>query len=287
MVNMIEPSFDILDQAYDLEGIKTMITKVGYTCYKTEKEITPEIAEEFINGLITRGHGAMLEHGTVYLKTVWRESTEGEYAWDEKVAYIKYKSNPYSKVHCEVVGEDHIFYITTNYRVLVENNWLKDLRFLCEPTEYHIKRYTVKFITDRGVSHELVRHRTMSFAQESTRYCNYSKDKFGSKVTYIRPSWYGYATPEQIRIFENYLNYTQQTYFKLLEQGWSAQQARQVLPNALKTEIVVTGFIDNWVHFFNLRALGKTGYPHPDMLNLALPLYNAFIKRGYLKELED
>ena len=99
----------------------------------------------------------------------------------------KYRENKYSKVNYDNWGTR---YITTNYRVLVENDWLDDLQFLCEPTEHHEKENTtVRFICDRGVSHEFVRHRIFSFAQESTRYCNYSKNKFGNEITIIAPNW--------------------------------------------------------------------------------------------------
>lgn len=140
---------------------------------------------------------------------------------------------------------------------------------------------TVKFIVDRGVSHELVRHRLFSFAQESTRYCNYSKDKFGKEITVIRPIWLKDDLARDL--WETACENAQESYFKLLDQGWSPQQARTVLPNSLKTEVVVTGNMREWRHFFRLRAAGETGAPHPQMAEVAIPLF--FEVRDYMPEL--
>ena len=190
---------------------------------------------------------------------------------------------------------DDYTYITTNYRVIVENKWENDLKYLCEPTVYHEPRITVKFVCDRGVSHEFVRHRVFSFAQESTRYCNYSKDKFGKELTFIKPNWlneeelnkYGpyhtvarSKTPESIYISN--LNNAERDYLELLELGWKPEEARTVLPNSLKTELVMTGFAVDWQHFFNLRAIGTTGKPHPQAKELAEPLMEEFKERMLL-----
>jgi thymidylate synthase (FAD) len=141
---------------------------------------------------------------------------------------------------------------------------------------------SVKFITDRGVSHELIRHRIASFTQESTRYCDYSKDKFNRQITYIRPVWVdslvvSINTEENWKSTStNYLWYqsmreAENFYFELLSKGWSPQQARSVLPNSLKTEIVVTANFREWRHIFKLRAISKAA--HPQMRDLIIPLY--------------
>ena len=165
-MNLVKPKFEIIEQEPGLEGIYKAIELAGRTCYKSEDKITPVSAEEFVNRMIKSGHHAMLEFGTVYLMA----KTKDFVGPDGHVIYVnpleKYENNPYSKVEIDV---DDNFYITTNYRVLVEHNWLNDLKYLCEPTEFHEKRVTVHFVCDRGVSHEFVRHRVMSFAQESTR----------------------------------------------------------------------------------------------------------------------
>lgn len=130
---------------------------------------------------------------------------------------------------------------------------------------------TVKFVVDRGITHELVRHRLASFAQESTRYCNYSKDDFGSEITFIIPDYLEYKS-EGWNIWKESMKQAEDAYFKMLDFGLSPQQARAVLPNSLKTEVVMTANLREWRHFFKLRALGTTGKPHPQMLEVAVPL---------------
>ena len=130
---------------------------------------------------------------------------------------------------------------------------------------------TVKFVVDRGISHELVRHRLASFAQESTRYCNYSKDDFGSEITFIIPDYLEYKS-EGWNIWKESMKQSEDAYFKMLDFGLSPQRARAVLPNSLKTEVVMTANLREWRHFFKLRALGTTGKPHPQMLEVAVPL---------------
>lgn len=279
-MKLINSSYEILEQAPGLQGIYEHIERVGKTCYKSEVK-GGETAKNFVNKMIANQHYAMLEHGTVYLLFDCIKKEYLYYHADE------YTNNPYSRVYIQVSeydSDDYKFYITTNLRVLVENGWLEDLQFLCEPTKYHTKRVTVRFICDRAISLELVRHRAFSFAQESTRFCNYSKDRFGNTLTFIKPVWYDGVDHRIQQDFEATLDWTESTYLGLLKAGLTPQQARQVLPNALKTEICMTGYIDEagWEHFFDLRALDKTGPAHPDMKALALPLYEDFKSRGWI-----
>ena len=130
---------------------------------------------------------------------------------------------------------------------------------------------TVKFVCDRGVSHELVRHRLASFAQESTRYCNYSNEEFGSQLTFILP-WYLNYGSEGFKHWKEAMTEAESAYFAMLDFGCTPEQARAVLPNSLKTEIVMTANLREWRHFFKLRAAGTTGKPHPQMLQVAVPL---------------
>lgn len=302
-MKLIKPSFEIWNQPAGLEGVYKQIERVGRVCYKSEDKITEDSAKPFVDRMIKSGHGAMLEHGTVYLKCEtevinrYIHPEDGEEEDFNKLE--KYEYNSYS-----VTNDDGIYlYVTTNLRVLVENDWLDDLQYICEPTEYHEKRITVKFICDRGVSHEFVRHRVFSFAQESTRYCNYSKDKFDSECTFIIPCWLniveGSYTLEDVE--EKYdrclitdsgkgitneaaeyirsLIYSEKTYFSLLDRNWRPQQARAVLPNSLKTELVMTGFVSDWKHFFELRCSSSA---HPQARELAIPLQEEFIARGYI-----
>lgn len=134
---------------------------------------------------------------------------------------------------------------------------------------------TVKFVVDRGISHELVRHRLASFAQESTRYCNYSKDDFGSEITFIIPEYLEYKSGGW-NIWKESMKQAEDAYFKMLDFGLSPQQARAVLPNSTKTEVVMTANLREWRHFFKLRAIGTTGKPHPQMLEVAVLLLEDF-----------
>ena len=295
-MKLIKPSFEIIEQQSGLEGIYKQIEQAGRTCYKSEDKITEDSAKGFVDRMIKSGHGAMLEHGTVYLSIPYNEAYS--LLPDTNWVIDSYGKNPYSIIRLH----GPYFYVTTNYRVLVENGWLDDLKYICKPTEFHEKRITVHFVCDRGVSHEFVRHRVMSFAQESTRYCNYSRDKFNNEVTFILPCWvtdihsgnsydmellnnYPLAetenmSPESIEFIRS-LVYGESSYFTLLEAGWKPQQARTVLPNALKTELVMTGFINDWKHFFDLRCATNA---HPQAQELAIPLREEFVKKGYITD---
>lgn len=235
-------------------------------------------SEDFVNMLIKSGHGAMLEHGTVYLDC-------------PETVFWKYNINKFSKAIAVDTGETigkgiytspiYKYYVTTNLRVLVENDWLDDLKYVCEPTEYHAKRVMVRFICDRITSQSIVRHRTMSFAQESTRYCNYSKSKFNHELTFIEPSW-EFPSSDTVNVrerFEAMLNEAEANYMELIALGCKPQEARSVLLSSIKTEIVVTGFIDDWKHFFELRCDSAA---HPDIRKLALDLQKQFIDRNLI-----
>lgn len=297
-MRLIKPSFSIWDQQEGLEGIYKQIERAGRVCYKSEDKITEDSAKDFVDRMIKLGHGAMLEHGTIYLII----DCSGKLL---DVAN-KYVNNKYSEW---TLHPDGVHYcITTNYRVLLQNGWLDDLQYLCEPTEYHEKRVTIHFVCDRGVSHEFVRHKVMSFAQESTRYCNYSKDKFGNELTFILPPWVderqlGEQNSQELLIQMGSLSnptYTQEDlnelyflfslassevqYFNLINNGWKPQEARAVLPNSLKTELVVTGFVSDWEHFFELRDAGSA---HPQARELAHLLHMEFLRRKYLVSLYD
>lgn len=324
-MRLIKPSFEIIEQKPGVDGLLQHIERCGRTCYKSEDKITEDSAEKFVNMLVNRGHTAMVEHGTVYLKYDIIE--HGSMNLPNKYHFNKYSvvtvgNEPlhgYETPEYKEKFDGHTYaYITTNYRVLLQNDWLDDLKYQCEPSEHHVKRVTVKFVCDRGVSHEFVRHRVFSFAQESTRYCNYSKDKFGNELTFIIPCWvdglalqgaasgtvinhddFGeligeyyysltgkeepYFKPWEITPESNFvasLQVSEKLYLELLNQGWKPQQARAVLPNSLKTELIMTGTIKQWEGFFKLRDAKDA---HPQARELAQPLHEEFIKRGYIK----
>lgn len=233
-MKLIESSVQIIEEKDPYK----MIELAGRTCYKSEDKITENSAKEFVVG--------------------------------DPIFYIR---NKYSKVN----EDDLFYYITTNIRVIVENNRLDDLQYQVDPTEHHEKRITVKFICNRGVSHEFVRHRVFSFAQESQRYCNYSKDKFNNEITFIRPTWWNYNN-SIIESGERYLceilQKCEDYYKSLLDMGYKPQEARAVLPNATKTELVMTGFESDWEGFFRLRCSKAA---HPDAQKLANELKELLI----------
>ena len=294
-MKLIKPSYEIIPQAPGLEGIYKQIELAGRVCYKSEDKITEDSAKDFTDRMIKSGHLAMCEHGTVYLHIKF--NSKQDYFNSDLV--LKYHENPYSKIirkrdiDNDILGKQHA-YITTNYRVLIENNWLDDLKYLCEPTEYHEKRVTVKFITDIGCGREILRHRVFSFANESTRYCNYSKGKFNNELTFIIPSWsiIKNGNYDPFIIFSNkntltsqesclllYLKRVEEQYMLFVENDFKPQEARAILPLCTKSELVVTGFVSDWKHFFDLRTdIAKTGKPHPDLLQVTNPLYEEFIK---------
>lgn len=287
-MKLIKPKFEIIEQAAGLDGMYKQIELAGRTCYKSEDKITVDSAKGFVERMIKSGHGAMLEHGTVYLA----------FSMASRESYFKYCMNPYSSANSIGEAEKDTWkgFVTTNLRVLVEKGWMNDLQYLCEPTEHHAKRITVRFTCDRGVSHEFVRHRVFSFAQESTRYCNYSKDKFGNELTFIIPCWLDYEEQQftdkddssirtdlsEHEYFIDLLLEAENTYNYLVQYcKWKPQEARAVLPNALKTELVMTGFVSDWVHFFKLRNADSA---HPQARELAKPLYEEFLNRKYINQ---
>lgn len=201
-MKLIYPDFEILTKISDggIEELKH-IEKIGRVCYKSEEKITEdgESAKKFIGDLISKGHEAMIEHGSI----------------------------------------------------------------------------SVKFICDRGVSHELVRHRIASFAQESTRYCNYSKDKFGNELTFIIPWFFNRVEKDEAK-FETWCNSmrgAEISYMELLNLGATPQEARSVLPNSLKTEITVTANYREWRTIFKLRTALTA---HPQMREIMQPLLSTF-----------
>ena len=298
-MKLIKPSFEILEQGYSINDIYKHIELCGRTCYKSTDKITKDPAKPFFDRMIASKHYAMLEHGTVYLKIPYNMLYKMTYSG----LCSKYINNPYTR--CSKLQEytddldcfdqpiiDYLL-VTTNLRVIVENGWEKDLQYICEPYSNHIKRYTVRFICNRQVSHEFVRHRVFSFAQESTRYCNYTKDKFDGELTFIQPCWIDeeyvpgeYDRSEQFVMLTEMLENVESTYNFMINSGWKPQQAATVLPNALKTELIMTGFADEtgWKHFFDLRPKGTKCAHHPQAKELAESLMKEFIKRKYIYE---
>ena len=272
-MKLLHSRYEILPQSPGIDGAYRQIEKAGRTCYKSENKIGDGTDVKFFNMLVDRGHTAMLEHGTVYLYD--RVSPVSVSGLD------KYRNDKYSD-YVSVMSDDALeVFVTTNMRVIVENHWAMDLtQYLCdEPMSEHKRRYTVKFICDRATANEMVRHRTFSFAQESTRYCNYSKDKFGSELCFIYPAGYDAWKDNCKLTFVDSCRCAEQYYLNLTGCGLQAQDARAVLPLSLKTEIVLTGNTDAWKHFFGLRCSGNA---HPDIKYLADRLKEEFEERKFI-----
>lgn len=314
-MKLIESKVEYLPQEEGLEGIYKQIEKCGRVSYKSEDKITEDSAEPFVKRLMDSHHGAVLEHGTIYLdykiipvnnaqkNKILKEgaySLYGKNDYEPHVVvallyYLNFDCYPYSKVTL-VEAEDsypHV-YITTNMRVLEDRELTNALKNLCSPTEFHEKRYTFKFTCSRAIANELIRHRVFSFCQESTRFCNYSKGKFNGKVSFIVPSWCNF-TSAQIKEYEegnfkhskvkefallNGLREAEEAYIAMLLDDCTPQQARDVLPNATKTELIMTGFSSDWRYLLDLRLFGKTGSPHPDMLDLMKKLQKVAEEAG-------
>ncbi len=243
-MKLIESKAEYIPQEEGLEGIYKSIELAGRTAYHSLDKITPDSAKDFVDRMIKSKHGAALEHGTVYLKVpcdVWRKD---EHEW----VYMFPEELPWVSLDCD--GKH--WYITTNFRHILEGNvGIKTMNeYLCSSTEFHEKRYTMRFTCDRGVSHQLVRERLMSFLQESQRYCSYIKEKFGASVTFIQPDWI--KTSDQ-KEFEEDIKAVEKLYFKWLNKGYKAEEARYFLINGTKTEIVITAFASDWRYMLDLR----------------------------------
>jgi thymidylate synthase complementing protein thyX len=302
-MKIIHPSVEYWSQANTLDGIWEHAARCARVCYQSQPVKKGESAKDFLLRTIAKNgfkkdkssHMSVLEHATVYLVVNIQNPFYPHMCY-------KYKDNHYSKT-CNLIINDTIegICITTNLRVIIENDWLDDLKFIANDISNHVKRYTFSFITNLGVSRELNRHRCHSISEESTRYCNYSKDKFGNGLTFIIPEWLNLEEcniddtdkefiylPNQYRFDGTLANLVdgdknltvegewlaanvraQIHYLNLLKKGWKPQQAREVLPLSLKTQVVHTAFEDDWKDFIALRSDGISGAPHPNIKVLA------------------
>lgn len=294
------PQFEIWNQEPGIDGIYRQVERAGRVCYKSEDHCTAESARPFVERMIKSDHTAMLEHATVYLLYRDGETASAEQGGDAAgEAWQRYERNKFSKV----TTVDGCHYVTTNLRVLAENQWLADLDHLTEPLAHHERRVTVHFTTQIATTREFNRHRANSMAEQSTRYCNYSKDKFGNEISINIPEWVralSVEEPAQIDFLElakkvtegqadDYENWlfanlaAERAYLNLIAAGRKPQEARAILPLDTNTELIHTAFVSDWKHFFDLRAKGTTGAPHPDAKVLALPLYEEFCRLGLIE----
>lgn len=277
-MKLIKQSFEILEQKdFSLIGIKKFIERCGRVCYKSEDRITDDSYEKFVNMLVKRDHARPLEFGTVHLK-ISSGMLFDKFLQDlvdyklYNPAWIKYKELP------------EYTYITTNYRHYLQI--IKKCPYIAEYfTEqdncYYPSRYTVHMVLSRGVMDEFRTHVSLSHLAESTRYCNYSKDKFDNQVTFVIPNWCNslkegseqnyppFEINEDEIIFMDALQNAQNSYLSLLKLGWTPQQARDVLPLSVKSELISCGFEDAWENFFSRRCANDA---HPMAREIAIPL---------------
>ena len=285
-MKLIKQSFKFVNQkGFTLKDIYKHIEYCARISYKSQDKITDTSYEKFVNMLESRGHDRPLEFGTVYLSRTSQKEDNME--WLDKYAYNPWSKFSFGNGSTRINGElRNTVYVTTNYRVIKEHHWEDDLQYLCEPTEYHHKRYTVHMILDRGVMDEFRTHVGLSHLAESTRYCNYSKDKFNNELTFIDPCWEiktanERITPEGTHMssdsleFLTALNEAEDHYLSLLAKGWTPQQARSVLPLGIKSELISCGFEDSWENFFKRRDAPDA---HPMAQEIAKPMHEEFLK---------
>ena len=306
-MKLIEPSVELIQESNPYK----LIERIGRTCYKSESAITEDSCYKFVDRLIARDHFAMLEHARFNFKLagyrfpvelfnipglilhILPEEVDDTWILNVSMSHIYnpkwYAAAELFDVLRQMVEIQYIYNKSSISKRLVFNNvklsderidsitLIPDIREEDVELQLPDLRYiTFKFITDRGTSHELVRHRC-AVAQESTRYVDYTKDKFGGELTFIKPedydNWIGLIKDE----FNSTIKNAESSYQWLVTKGkLTPQIARQWLPHALKTEVILTMSLNQWEHFFNLRYKGTTGSPHPEMKRIAEMAYSIF-----------
>lgn len=282
-MKLIKQSFEILEQKdFSLIGIKKFIERCGRVCYKSEDRITDNSYEKFVNMLVKRDHARPLEFGTVHLKISSGMLFENflQDLVDYKLynpAWIKYKELP------------EYTYITTNYRHYLQI--IKECPYIAKYfTEqdncYYPSRYTVHMTLSRGVMDEFRTHVGLSHLAESTRYCAYNKNKFNNEVTFVIPNWVNTNCPNKEQEGPSVASMewsaamldTENSYMNLIRMGCTAQEAREVLPLSVKSELISCGFEDAWDNFFYRRCAKDA---HPMAREIAIPLQKRFKELGY------
>lgn len=302
-MKVIQPSVQILPYLDGKEILKHL-EKCGRVCYKSEDKISDISSEKFLQGIIKRGHEAVLEHASFIFKVSYNVYKD----IIDKVNFVE--SYYFKKMYLRFTDFDG-YIVSGNvrawrdfFRFVGVSIYMKDFieaNSILFPEfknysqssfnwdEWSIKQISVNdlvsdcqrlvhedvsvmFVCDRGISHEIVRHRDASYCQESTRYCNYTKEKFGSEITVIQPCFFEKDSREYF-IWERNMECCEKAYFDLLDCGCSPQQARCVLPNSLKTEIIMTANIREWRHFLELRCSKAA---HPQMIEVACKVLTEF-----------
>lgn len=279
------------------------IEKCGRVCYKSEDKITEDSAEKFVANIIKRGHEAVLEHASFIFQVSYNvyEDLRDKVMFVENrypvKMYLRFTDSDGYVVSGNVrAWRDFFFFagVPPYMNDFVEANpilfseFKSDFPFNLRGGKWSIRQIStnelvstyqrlvhedisVKFICDRGVTHEIVRHRPASFCQESTRYCNYSSGKFGGEITVIKPCFFKENSTRYLNWFVA-CESAETAYNAILEDGGTPQEARDVLPNSLKTELIMTAPLMEWCHFFNLRMSPAA---HPQIQEVASYAYDA------------
>lgn len=324
-MKILTSNAELVQQGPGLVGAYKQIERVGRACWASENYITEHSYQAFIEGLIDREHNAPLEHGTIYLIYIIGSPVYDPYYMIHTDNVQFFKKNSYSKVvekHFDIAtqakdiewmyefvaqyGPSTVYFITTNLRVIVENFDIKTREkildhFVMDPYPEHEKRITVHFTCQRAISAEFNRHRKDSIMERSSRYCNFSKDKFGNEISIVKPDWvYNYRTmsfEDYIKDIDNSKDWTkidywhfanltcEWCYMNLINLGAKPEEARDILPMDLQTELYHTAFISDWIHFFKLRAwISKGNKPHPEAMKLARQVFDKFVELGLISE---
>ena len=284
-MKLINQSFEILEQKdFTITGIKKFIERCGRVCYKSEDRITDDSYEKFVNILESRGHDRPLEFGTVHFQMYisdfhkLRDTLCINNMWNDQWIKYHYAGN--------------LTYVTTNYRyylaiIKVFPSAEKD--FAPQDDELYPKRYTVHFITSRGIMDEFRTHIGLSHLAESSRYCSYDKNRFGNELTFIIPNWVNtnYPNKEQEGPSVASIEWStamldaEASYMNLIKMGCTAQEAREVLPLAVKSELISCGFEDAWSNFFYRRCAKDA---HPMAREIATKVRDKFKELNYVNQ---
>jgi thymidylate synthase (FAD) len=304
-MKIIQPEAHILPMTGD---ILKHVERCGRIAYKSEDAITDVSYVKFIQHLIQRGHESVLEHGNYVFEVSWMTYHDivdryNLIVFEEQAHHGRSGRMRFTRFdnRCVVSGNirawrDFIRAMQINLievpawlcNIFTANPAFSDLWLIAQPTQEWYKQLqredltpaeqrihwteTVHFTCSRAISHELVRHRALSPTQESQRYVNYSKGRFGGEITFIEPLWV--KSDEQLKkLWTISMDENESEYMGLIQYGLQPQEAREVLPNSTKTEVVMTGTIGEWMHFFDLRCADDA---HPEMRRIAKPLHGEF-----------
>ncbi len=303
-MKIIAPSFAILDHL-DQQSLAVRIEYCGRICYKSEDRITQESALPFVAKMAEHGHNSVLEMGVVTLVVSAEEREINElFLCQPKYLHISreesrllltgsirafrelllfYPSCAVVRSACACLNERHPYFFSTILpagglaavpSITVRKVALEEVEQMPADLLAKHRHLAVKFIVNRAVTHEIVRHRPCQYLQESQRYCRYSEDKFGSEVTFIKPMFWEEGS-EEYTIWQQAMQDTERHYLRLLETS-TAQAARTVLPNSCKTEIIVYANLEQWRHIFKLRCAKAA---EPSMREVMIPLHEEFKQR--------